>query len=56
MFFCLLFQQDEKLFNLVDYMRRFARFGTFVQLKKREKHSWRSVTSSKLAECSLQLY
>ena len=28
----------------------------FVQLKKREKHPWRSVTCSKVAGLSLQLY
>ena len=28
----------------------------FVQFKKREKHPWRSVTFSKVAGLSLQLY
>ena len=28
----------------------------FVQFKKREKHPWKSVTFSKVAEFSLQLY
>ena len=28
----------------------------FVQFKKREKHSWRSVNFSKVAHFSLQLY
>ena len=28
----------------------------FVQFKKREKHPWRSVTLSKVASFSLQLY
>ena len=28
----------------------------FVQIKKREKHPWRSVNFSKVAGCSLQLY
>ena len=38
--------------HLVDHfsnMRCFARFGTIVQRKKREKHPWRSVTFSKVA-------
>ena len=29
-------------------MRRFARFGTFVQFKKREKHQWRKIFLVKL--------
>ena len=36
-------------------MRYFARFGTiFVQIKKRLKHPWRSVTYSKVAGLSLR--
>ena len=29
---------------------------SFVQFKKREKHSWRSITFSKIADFILQLY
>ena len=28
----------------------------FAQFKKRENHPWRSITFSKFADCSLQLY
>ena len=39
------------------YMRRFLRdLVPTVQFKKREKHPWRSVTFSKAAGFSLQLY
>ena len=29
--------------NVLIYMRRFAQFVTICTIKKREKHSWRSV-------------
>ena len=49
-FFCEIF-----LLKVVNYFCKkihmwcFARFGTFVQFKKREKHPWRSVIFSKVA-------
>ena len=39
--------------NKCDALRDLA---PFTQFKKREKHSWRSVTFSKVAEFSLQPY
>ena len=50
LFFCEIF-----LLKAVNYFCKkihmwcFARFGTFVQFKKREKHPWRSVIFSKVA-------
>ena len=40
----------------VEDMRCFAGFGTICTIKKSGKHAWRSVTFTKVAGFSLELY
>ena len=50
---------QERVFRTLDPLTicdAFRDLAPFVQVKKREKHPQRSVTSSKVASCSLQLY
>ena len=41
------YQPNEQTNNFSNDMWCVARFGTFVQFKKREKHPWRSVNFGK---------